>query len=200
MLRTTVIVGALAILFLVAAAQGRGSWEPHGKRDGVAVWVAVQPDSDVPRVKAMTIVDAPTDQVWTYITGPGMELDGLKVRKRMGSCGDSCEYIYFRLGNWMIEDRHYVVKMQWRIEERDGQRHYSRWWTMPAERQPHGQGAASIHNIQGSWQLESVDGGRKTRVIYINHLDLGGDVPSGLYSIGFVKSAYEILGNIRNEA
>jgi len=67
-------------------------------------------------------------------------------------------------------------------------------------RQPREPGAdrAGVRGIQGSWRLEPCDGGRKTLATYTNHLDLGGSVPAALYSLGFVRNAYDVIAKVRS--
>jgi hypothetical protein len=90
--------------------------------------------------------------------------------------------------------------MEWSADRRDGGTTYEGVWSFPLERQPQDGGAVGIRGIRGSWRLEPLVGGQKTLAIYTNHLDLGGSVPSGLYSLGFVRHAYDVLATVRSGA
>lgn len=193
-------LAAAAIPLAALAAPGAGGWALHGERDGVTVWTADTPGSDVPTVKAVAEIDAPTGRVLGFITGPAMRFDGLKEMKEIDRCGEGCRYVYFRMGNWAITDRHYVVRMEWRAERVPGGISYTGVWSLPPERQPQSDDAVGVRGIAGSWRIEPVSGGRRTRATYVNHLDLGGSIPSFLYSLGFVRHAYDVLAKVRREA
>lgn len=189
----------VAALSLVSDVNATGEWEKHGKKSGIAVFTSILPSSDVPKVKAVTEVNAPTAQVWKYIT-ESITIDGLKMRRTLDSCGEGCDYVYVRVGNWLIKDRHYVVKVRWGVEDVDGHPQYVRRWSKTKDRKPMSARAIVVRNIQGSWTLTPIDNGKRTRITYINHLDLGGSVPTSLFSRGFVSKAYDILRNIRKNA
>jgi len=174
-------------------------WQKHGSEDGISVFTAHFPASNVPNVKAVTIVNAPTEKVWKYVTDT-IQINGLKDKRTIDSCGAGCDYVYVRLGNWMITDRHYVIKVNWRVSDVDGYPGYVREWAQTSERQAKNPKGMPVRSIQGSWTLTPVNNGKQTRITYINHLDLGGSVPASLFSRGFVNNAYDILKNIRNNA
>jgi hypothetical protein len=164
----------------------------------VAVWVADTPGSDVPTVMAIAEIPAAPEAVLRFVRGPGMRFDGLKELATVDRCGAHCEYVYFRMGNWAITDRHYVVRMEWRATADGGHTRYEGTWSFPRDRQPQVKGgAAGIRGTHGSWILAPTDGGRRTLATYTNHLDLGGSVPAGLYSLGFVRHAYTVLAAVR---
>ncbi|MBN2719304.1 MAG: hypothetical protein JXX14_25870 [Deltaproteobacteria bacterium] len=190
---------ATAALVLVSDVNAKGKWERHGKEEGISVFTTNHPKSEVPEVKAVTTINAPTPRVWEYVTET-IKIDGLKEHNTIDSCGNGCDYVYVRLGNWMIKDRHYVVKVNWQVTDVDGYPQYVRRWTKTNERKPVNPKGIPVRNVQGSWTLTPIDGGKRTRITYINHLDLGGSVPPSLFSRGFVSNAYDILKNIRNNA
>jgi len=185
---------------MLGNVQAASSWDYDGRKEGVAVYTREVKGSDVPMVKAVTVVSARPEQVWNMISGGYLKVDGLKERRALGTCGEGCEYIYVRLGNWMITDRHYVIRIQNRIEEVNGQKRYVRTWTKALDRKPQGAGAMDVNQISGSWIMEPIEDGTKTQLTYINHIDLGGSVPSSLFSPRFVEKSYDILSNMKRRA
>jgi hypothetical protein len=87
--------------------------------------------------------------------------------------------------------------MEWRKEEQDGLTAYRRWWSKSASHAPQGEGALPVTHVDGAWTLTPVDGGARTRITYLNHMDLGGSLPDGIFSTGFVVYGYLILGRFR---
>lgn len=192
------IEATTVIAMLLAPSAGQAAaWTKDGHKGGVTVYTAPAEGSAVPRVKAVTTVEAGTDVVWAGLGKALSHTKGLKQIERLGSCGENCEYVYQRLGNPLIKDRHYVLKMRWSVEEKDGARTYRRSWAVTTEKPVIGTGAILVDKVSGSWTVAPVDGGKATRITYVNHMDLGGNVPASLFSKGFVDTAYKLLGKLR---
>ncbi|MBW2264516.1 MAG: hypothetical protein JRG91_21330, partial [Deltaproteobacteria bacterium] len=189
----------LVILMIPPAvhAKSGGKWKKHGVKKGVTVYTQTVEGSGVPRIKAVSTVTATTDEVWDSFQSTLKTTKGLKQFKKLGSCGENCEFIYQRLGNALIKDRHYVVKMRWTINEKDGARTYRRMWNKTSEKSPEGKGALPVQAISGSWTFKPTDVPGQTRIVYVNHMDLGGSVPDGLFSMGFVSYGYKIVAKLR---
>lgn len=173
------------------------SWTKHGHKSGISVSTAAVEGSSVPRVRAVMTIDAGPDEVWNTITGSKIKMKGLKEKKHLGSCDDDCEYVYFRMGHPLIKDRHYVVKLRSTVTEKDGSTWYRRTWVKTDDMGTVGSGALTVEKISGSWTLKPIDGGKRTRLVYTNHIDLGGNVPASLFSKGFIDNAYKLLTKIR---
>jgi hypothetical protein len=199
MSKKQVILGAAII---AAGIAGRGAaasvWKEHGSKNGVTVFTAPVEGSDVPRVKGIVTIGATTDEVWSALISGKVKNKGLKQYKKLGKCGEGCEYVYHRLGHALIKDRHYIIKIETRVKENDGRRSYVRSWSKAVGMSLPGSGAMEVEKVSGSWTLTPVAGGGKTRLVYVNHMDLGGSVPAGLFATGFVESAYKILAKIRS--
>lgn len=176
------------------------SWEKDGTQDGVTVFTRPVRGSGVPMVMGVTTVDANPAQVWQLVDNGGIKLRGLKERRTIERCGGKCEYVYVRLGNWLISDRHYVLKMTSSVEQTDLGTSYAKTWTKARDRKPPSDASAvEVMQISGKWILDPLDGGKKTRLTYINHLDLGGSVPTVLFAPKFVAKSYDILKKVRQD-
>ncbi len=184
-------------LAAMSAATDAGAWEKHGTEKGVTVYTAGVEGSDVPRVKAVTTLDATTDEVWERLGEVLGKTKGLKQIKRLGTCGENCEYVYQRMGHPLIKDRHWVVKMKWTATGDDGTRTYRKTWKKTDEMDVIGTGALPVEHLSGSWTLAPAGDGSRTRITYVNHMDLGGNVPAALFGKGFIECAYTLLGKFR---
>lgn len=190
----TVIIAA--VFGIPATSDGGGRWAIHGVDSGVTVFTAPVRGSDVPKVRAIAEVSASTDRVWSYINGKKFNVKGLKERKSLGKCGAGCELKYIRIGYPFIDDRHYVTKITSKVSNDSGSNRYYRTWREVSGRTPIDPEAIIVEMVNGSWTLEPLDGGKKTRITYENHIDLGGDIPPSLFKNGFVNSAYSIVQNV----
>ncbi len=196
-MRTLSITTSIIIALSISSIAHAGSkWTKHGTKNGVTVYTQPVEGSDVPRVKAVTTVSGDAEEVWNSL-GSMTKKGGFKVFKKLGPCGENCEYIYQRLGHALMKDRHYVIKMRWSESEEDGLKTFKRSWRKTDERDVIGTGAIPVEKISGSWTFKAVDGGERTRIVYLNHMDLGGNVPDGIFTNGFIKHGYKILAKFR---
>ena len=191
---TTIILAA--VFAIPAISNGSSKWALHGVESGVTVFTSQVAGSAVPKVRAIAEVPASTDKVWSYITGQNFKVKGLKEKKSVGNCGTGCELTYVRIGYPFIDDRHYVAQIVSSVEDKDGAKLYHRKWREVSGQTPSSVNAIIVEMVDGSWTLEPVDGGTKTKITYENHIDLGGDLPPSLFKGGFINSAYTILQNI----
>ncbi len=194
-----VTLPVLVILLVPPAVHAKkgASWEKHGVKKGVTVYTQKVEGSGVPRVKAVTTVNVTTDDVWEHFQSTLKQSKGLKQFKKLGSCGENCELIYQKLGNALIKDRHYVLKMRWSIKEENGARTYRRVWKKTNQKTPVGDGALPVQSLNGSWTFKPANGNSQTRIVYVNHMDLGGSVPDGLFASGFVSHGYKIVSKLQ---
>jgi len=190
---TTIILMA-AITSTARAADG---WEKDGSKKGVTVFTRSVPGSEVPRVKGVTTVDASTDAVWKHLSGGDSSSGSLEESEILGKCGEDCVYLYQKFGNVFIDYWYYVLEVRWEASGEKGLRTYRRTWRKTSKMSVAASGATEVEKISGSWTLEPVDGGKGTRAIYVNHVDLGSGVPPKLYSAGFVSRTYKILAKLR---
>lgn len=190
----------LVILILPPAVHAKdgGKWKKDGTKQGVTVYTKDVEGSGVPRVKAVATVSATTDEIWERFQSTLKTTKGLKQFKKLGSCGENCELIYQRLGNALIKDRHYVLKMRWTVQENDEGRTYRRIWKKTGKQVPSAAGALPVQSLNGSWTFQPTDTPGKSRIVYVNHMDLGGNVPDGLFASGFVKHGYKLVSKLRD--
>jgi len=198
-IQAIVIVSALIALTIGPAAAST-SWEYRETKDDIAIYTRPVSGSRVPMVKAIAVVATSPQRVWKLISRGNLRVDGLKERRILGACGENCEYLYVRFGNWMITDRHYVIRIRNESAQKNGGVRYIRSWAKTAERKLPDIHAIDVKQISGSWIMEPLDGGAKTRLTYINHLDLGGNVPPILFTPRFIDKTFDIVRVIRQMA
>lgn len=178
------------------ARDAQAKWVKEGTKKGVTVYSTDVQGSDIKKVKAITTVNATSDEVWAYLPEAlsKSKSSGLTA-KHLGKCGDNCEYIYQRIHHPLIKDRAYVLKFTWKVTEKDGLKTYRRCWRMASGKKA--QGGIAPEKVQGSWTFRPVGDGSRTRVVFVSHMDLGHGVPAMLFNPGAIKKAYKMLGGFR---
>lgn len=197
--------GMLYALAAVAAAAGimhaagtdEIKWEKDGTKDGVTLYTTRVEGSDVVMVKAVTVIDAPAREVWDFLLQVESLVEFLVANEKLGECGENCAYFYQRLHHPLIKDRHYVLKTQWKTWESNGATAYKRWWQQTDERSTRGTGAVLVERVSGQWIVKPTKDGSKTRLQFINHIDMGGLVPTLLLNTGVISNSYKLLKKIR---
>jgi hypothetical protein len=191
----------VAALLLPAAAAAGEKWQKDGVKGGVSVYTREVAGSEIKEIKAVAIIDTTTEKVWEHLvtskTFVATMPDVIKSQK-LEDCGENCGYWYQVLKHPPIKDRHYVLKVQWQVNENeDGTRSYRRWWKVTTDVKPPASGMLLVEKVSGAWNLAPVEGGKKTRITYRNHIEMGGSVPTALVNSGAVSNGYKFLQNLK---
>jgi hypothetical protein len=196
------LILAGALLLPVLAAAGEKKWEKDGTKAGVTVYKRVVEGSDVREVKGVAVINTSTDKVWDHLVTSKTfvkTMPDIIKSKKIGDCGENCGYWYQVLNHPPIKKRHYVLKVQWTIKENeDGTKSYRRWWKVTTKvKPPEGGDMLLVKKVSGAWNLVPREGGKKTRITYRNHIEMGGKVPLALVNSGAVSNAYKFLKNLK---
>ncbi len=198
MARNARLMAALIPMVLVPSV-ARAGWVKEGTKNGVTVFTQDVEGSDVKRVKAVTTVDATSDEVWSYLPEAMAKSKGKGIAvKKLGSCGENCEYIYQRISHPLIEDRHYVLRFTWSVTQKDNGNVYRRSWNLAPGKTPPASDAVLPSKVSGSWAFTPQDDGTRTRVVFVSHMDLGDGIPATIFNPVAVKKAYGLLAGFRN--
>ncbi len=139
------------------------------------VWVRNKPGSDVREVRAIGEIDAPPEKVYEVITDfehyaefmPYLE--DAKVIRRTDD-----EVI-----TWAIMNAPMVSRRDWVVAVKlDPKGMAGTTWTLSNEGPPPSDRAVRLKVNEGSWKLEVLDGGRRTRATYYLYTDPGGSIPT----------------------
>ena len=177
------------------AGEGGGGWKKAKSKAGVVIYTREKEGSQYLEVKGTGTVDATPDEVFAFLSDMGnyKKLSpSLKEAKDLGSCGEGCRYIYERVGQWPVTDRHWVFEQRV-VEKGEGSWVFS--WKVSGKKKPEGEGAIAVTEHTGSWTVSPADG--KTRVVYRNHIEMGGDIPVDFVNNGSVKGALDFYINLR---
>ncbi len=191
---TTALTAILLVATPVCLA-GEAKWEKAKEKKGVTVWTRPVEGSPYLDVKGTGSVDATLSEVFEFLDDPQnmKKLSGsVKEVKALGSCGEGCTYIYERVGQKPVQDRHYVLEMR---HEAKGEGTCRFWWKVSKKKKPQGTGAVEVTKHDGSWHISEKDG--KTRIVYRNYMDVGGNIPVAFANMGVVNGAIDFFVNLR---
>jgi hypothetical protein len=191
-----------ALLCSAAALAAASKWKKHGSKKGVTVYTRSVDGSEVHETKGVTSIDAAPGDVWDFISDPDKLMSitpELVEWKSLGSCGDRCEYVYQRMHHPLIKDRHAVMKLRWKITEKDGETSYRRWFVLTGEKPLPKVEAVTFRSLSGSWSLRPGAEDGTTRVVYLSHADAGGKLPVTFLNKGILGRTYDILKTLRKK-
>jgi hypothetical protein len=161
----------MTVMALAAALSGQG-YERVGERNGVTVYR--KPDHAID-LAAEGVIDAPPDIVRKVLTDYASHpkwVRGLAVSRVLDRQAHSLD-VYQRLDLPMLDDRDFTLHVTWGSQ---GENRYIRFTTTNKGPEPQ-RGVVRVPIHEGSWDLEPVDGGTRTRALYRFRLELGGSLP-----------------------
>jgi hypothetical protein len=191
----------MAVVLVATSAEAGKKWTKDGTKGGVTVYTREVEGSEIHEIKGVGTISATTDEVWEHlITSKTFvkTMPDIIISKKLKDCGETCGYWYQVLHHPPLKDRHYVLKVQWKItENEDGTRSYRRWWKVTKKvKAPSGK-YMLVEKVSGAWNLKPREDGKKTVITYKNHIEMGGKVPIGLVNSGAVTNAYKFIQNLR---
>jgi ribosome-associated toxin RatA of RatAB toxin-antitoxin module len=139
------------------------------------VWVREKPGSDVREVRAVGEIDAPPEKVYDVITDfehyaefmPYLE-DGKVISRTQDE-----------VVTWAIMNAPMVSRRDWVVRVKlDPAKKAGTTWTVATEGPPPTDKAVRLKINDGSWKLEALDGGKRTRATYYLYTDPGGSIPT----------------------
>jgi hypothetical protein len=170
--------------------------DPLGVGDAGVVDVDLRERGEVRELRAVGIIDAPTDVVFSVICDvkSARELvPHLGAFRVLVDHGDSA-LAYQRLEVPTMTPRDFTLRHSCRTEK-DKEGHTLRvneWRTDNSAGPPSVDGVIRLELNEGSWVLEEIDGGRRTRATYRLRIDPRGDVPAFIMSTAMKMQVPEL--------
>lgn len=163
-------------------------WHQVSRSDSVTIFRRPHSETTMTETLSVGIVDAPPWVVKNALDdyqpkiGQMPYLAEARVLKR----DDRGVVIYNRASPPLVADRDYTIVMyDASFVRADGTVVYvSRWRTANEEGPPARDGVVRIDKIEGYWQLEPIDGGKRTRATYLLIASPGGNLPQSIADWG----------------
>ena len=211
-MRTHVICAALAAALALPVRAEEPAWEQKNyeclrKKKGCegdkccevsfGVWVREKPGSDVREVRAVGEIDAPPEKVYEVLTDfehyaefmPYLEES--KVIRRTED----------EVVTWAIMNAPMVSRRDWVVAVKlDPKNMMGTTWTLSQEGPPASDRAVRLKVNEGSWKLEVLDGGRRTRATYYLYTDPGGAIPTFIINKANTMALPDLFQAIRKRS
>jgi hypothetical protein len=193
---------ALALAAFVCTAEI--PWRKVGDEAGVAVFQRERADAGGTETMGVGVVDMPPLVVKNALDDYEAK-DGAMpylVEMRVLRRDATSTLIYHRTSPPLIADRDYTIRM-WDESATDARGeivYVCRWRTANAEGPPPRDGVVRVDVTEGYWQLEPIDGGKRTRATYRAFATPGGAIPDSLAAWGTASVVGKIFDAIRVRA
>ena len=195
-----IAISLAGLLAFPSLALADGEWEFNDEEDGISIYIRDVDDSDFNEIKAIAVLECTTDEIWDLLTDAKTfvkVMPSVTKSERIDTCGEECYIIYQYLELDGIDDRQYILEVRASITQKDGVNEYTRKWKVSDRKPEPLEDVVTVEHVKGKWKLRSVDGGKKTKFTYQNHIDVGGSVPSVLANERAEDNALQYLKNVR---
>jgi hypothetical protein len=194
----------LLLLVAVTCAGGAAAdsdWFDVGGDRGVRVQARER--DNVRELRATGIIDQPAEEVFAVLCDVRRTLVLVPHLKKLAVLYEASDtaLAYQRLEVPTLAPRDFTIRHRCRTEEAadGGTRRVNEWRTHNEAGPPERAGTIRLEVNEGSWVLEEVDGGRRTRATYRLRIDPGGDVPKFIVNTAMQLQVPQLFSNIAVE-
>jgi hypothetical protein len=167
------------LLTILLAAAGDG-WKVASRTGDIEVQERTRPGSRVRELQTVAVVDAPPAVVRRVVTDWDRYVELMpyteEARVVATEKGGRVVHFYTLVNPPLVSRRDYTMRMVDEGPVKGGALRIS--WTPSSRGPPPRKGVVRITVNDGSWLLEPLDGGTRTRATYRLHADPGGSVPA----------------------
>lgn len=159
-------------------------WSVAAKADGIVIYNRARPGSDLKEVLAVGSFDASPEHVHRVLDDNAHYRDFMPYTKEsrvLKREGDTV-WSYERIAAPLVAERDYTVKITHEREARaDGSAVLTHHFVQSnADGPGPTEGVVRVTVLEGHWQLEPLDGGKRTRATYWVYTSPSGSVPTFL--------------------
>ncbi|MBI5014675.1 MAG: cyclase [Deltaproteobacteria bacterium] len=192
------------LLMGLAAAGNAAEWEEKFRSEAVAVFARERPGTAVTELKAIGVVDAPPTAVFRLLGDyaryqeimPYTE-ESLVVRAEKGG---EVVYVYSLVNAPLVSRRDYTLRIANETEWNGGRGFLRIRWTASGEGPAPRKGIVRVKVNDGSWTLEPLDNGLKTRATYLLFTDPEGSLPTWVVNKANSSAIPDIFAALRKHA
>ena len=169
---------------------------------GFGVWTREKAGTDVKEVKAVGEIDAPPATVFEIVTDYEHQKGNLPyVEDHKVFSRTENEVVFWTVADFpMVSRRDWVLKSKFE-KNFDGGKYRASWEpALHKDAPPPAEGIVRLKINTGSWTLEPLDGGKRTRGTYYLFTDPGGSIPSFIANKANTKALPDLFEAIRKRA
>lgn len=205
--RTRFLTFMATLLIAAGAAHGEGlpsedgNWELRKESDGVKIYTTSYDGSDFEAFKAVTVVDASIEQLMAVMINPKSCLEWVHNCVKSSAFGEGDFYDRFAYSvndmPWPVEDRDYVLRIRTHGNNASGEV-VMELNAVPGAKQE-SDDYQRVEKSDTLYRFEPVSA-NKTRMIWVQHTEPNGAIPSWLVNSLVVDIPLKSLKNLEKVA
>ena len=183
------MLALIAAAALLAATWGaeveEPKWELKAESKGVKVHVRAKPGTDVKELKSIGEIDSPPPAVFRVLTDferykeTMPYTDESRILSTEVEDGKIKAWLFYSVVNApLVSKRDYAIRVADESDWQDGKGFMKTHWNLSDKGPAPKKGVVRTPVNQGSWLLEPLDDGKKTRATYLLFTDPGGSLPT----------------------
>ena len=169
---------------------------------GFGVWTREKEGSDIKEVRAVGEVDAPPEKVFSVISDYEHQKGNMPYVEDQKVFSRTDDAVVF----WTVADFPMVSRRDWVLKSKleknlPGGVYRASWEpvTIP-DAPPPKEGVVRLKVNTGSWTLEPLDGGKRTKATYYLFTDPGGSIPSFLANKANTTALPDLIAAVRKRS
>ena len=174
----------VTLLLLIALSPPEGSWQEAARSGDIVIYNRTRAGSDVREVLAVGTIDAAPEHVHRVLDDNARYQDFMPYTKesRVLKRDGATLWSYERINAPLVAERDYTVRITHReVKRGDGSVVLHHAFTQSnVDGPPAVDGVVRVAVLDGRWELEPIDGGKRTRATYWVYTSPGGSVPTFL--------------------
>lgn len=187
-------------------AVAEAKWEVKAESKGVVVHARARPGSDIKELKTVGEIDSPPPAVFRVLTDfaaykdtmPYTEKSEILATEEVG--GKKAWHFYSLINAPLASRRDYTIRVADESDWQDGKGFMKTHWDVSDKGPAPKDGVVRVKINQGSWLLEPIDGGKKTKATYLLFTDPGGSLPTWIANKANSSALPDIFVAIRKLA
>lgn len=189
----------LAAAVALATVKDDGWSEVHA-RDGVRVSARPRAGSAFQEMRGISDIDVPPERILAVLTDIEHypQVIPPTTAARLLERVDGLSYYYMEISPPLISRRDYCIRVG--MERLAGGILRSYWTADNSACLPEQRGVVRVRANEGEWLLEPLDSGRRTRVTYRCHIEVGGHVPAWIVNRASMTQIPNIFASVRKAA
>lgn len=195
---------ALTMLLGLGLTAEEAKWEQKARSDGVTVWSRAREGTDVKELKAIGLVEAPPKVVMRILA------DYVRYREIMPYTDESkvvateeggrVVHFYSLVNAPFVSKRDYTLRIVDESDWKDGKGYLKTRWSVSEKGPAPREDTVRVKTNDGSWTLEAIDGGTRTRATYWLFTDPGGSLPTWVINKANSSAIPDVFAALREHS